>query len=765
MTEHEVFETRLRTALARHVANPPTDFDALAFARTVAAAEPRRRGRAGAIAAALGARRADRRPWWAVLAPSAGRSPAYRMAWILVLTGLLLAASVSAVFVGSQLLHRTNELAVVPPMLTHTLAHPGEVTGVAWSPDGTHLATRGSTTESNRDAEWTLDAVGVWDAATGEEVLLLEQVDAGGGPLAYSPDGTRLAIRGFEPTVYDAVTGEEVGPTIVEFLSYSPDGTRIAAGGAWGAAGILDATTGDEQLEFRGAGGFTNDAAWSPDGTRIAAAYGTSIWVWDATTGDQLLVLEGYVDGDTYDRLRDIEWSPDGTRIAAAFSLGIKIWDAASGDRLLTLEGHTEVAWSPDGTRIVTASSDGTARIWDATTGDALTTLTGHTNRVTDVAWSPDGTRIATASLDGTAKIWKVLSPPAVVPAPSVSPAPATPATLSPLALDTVGEPTVSESVLGRITWRTYEIPPGHMLGELTGTRYGPVALDDKDLRWLGPNGTWEGATLPWDASPLSFVSDGRVVSGLTPAHWIVWDGNRWGVGDALKLPIGDADFAAGPRGVIVVGPAVAAIARDGQHFVTVSRPGGRYDSIGPILATADGFVALVRAGEPNPVGGGDLGEQIPWFSADGSSWEPASTASPFGGGTSIEDVAGRDGRFVAVGQVGLAGSDLVSWVAWVSDDGLAWERLTDLRLPLSEGGVRVTAGEAGWVIYSKVGSAWASADGLAWESLGDWPRVRGMGWIPPEVVLAGDTIVGVGYLAGHGDVVVVVGTIERPWR
>ena len=50
MTEQDVFESRLHAALVRHVANGPTEFDALAFARAVAAKEPRRRGLAAAVA-------------------------------------------------------------------------------------------------------------------------------------------------------------------------------------------------------------------------------------------------------------------------------------------------------------------------------------------------------------------------------------------------------------------------------------------------------------------------------------------------------------------------------------------------------------------------------------------------------------------------------------------------------------------------------------------------------------------------------------------
>ena len=84
MTEHEVFETRLRTALAVHVAGGPTDdFDAHGFARAVAEAEPRRHGRTIAL-------RGPR-----VVIP--------RIAWVVVAAVLLIAAlAASALFGGAR---------------------------------------------------------------------------------------------------------------------------------------------------------------------------------------------------------------------------------------------------------------------------------------------------------------------------------------------------------------------------------------------------------------------------------------------------------------------------------------------------------------------------------------------------------------------------------------------------------------------------------------------------------------------------------------
>lgn len=409
MVEQEIFEARLRTALARRVADGPTDFDALEFARSVAAAEPRRHGRPTARTMTL------------VGFPT-GRSPAVRLAWALAAAALLLAASATALFVGGELLRRSNEIAVVPPPaldLTIT-ADSEDLLAVAWSPDGTRIATVGDDGLAK-----------VWDATSGEQLLRIKLgANLGHVAVGYSPDGSRLAAG---MGVYDAATGEEVFGVADLFLGYSPDGSRIGAGGAWGWAAVIDAATGDELLQLPLAPSWMWAMAWSPDSTRIATTWGTSVKVWDAATGDEELTIDGLV------RMTDVAWSPDGTRIAGGTDLGLaKIWDATTGSDLQILPGQTKVAWSPDGRRFATVSARGTADIWDADSGEELGRFTVPSAVVRDVAWSPDGTRIATASSDGTARIWAATDgvPTPLVPEPSATAAPSSAPTPTPAPIE-----------------------------------------------------------------------------------------------------------------------------------------------------------------------------------------------------------------------------------------------------------------------------------------------------------------------------------------
>jgi hypothetical protein len=79
---------------------------------------------AASITVAVDALPPERRARWAGLAPSADWGPALRMAWVVAAAALLLAATASAVFVGGELVRRSNELGVLPaPIVAPTPFH------------------------------------------------------------------------------------------------------------------------------------------------------------------------------------------------------------------------------------------------------------------------------------------------------------------------------------------------------------------------------------------------------------------------------------------------------------------------------------------------------------------------------------------------------------------------------------------------------------------------------------------------------------------
>jgi hypothetical protein len=212
-----------------------------------------------------------------------------------------------------------------------------------------------------------------------------------------------------------------------------------------------------------------------------------------------------------------------------------------------------------------------------------------------------------------------------------------------------------------------------------------------------------------------------------TAAVRLSWDGARWVPTDGLDLPEAldtVSGFATGSRGTVAVGwEGALGYSTDGVHFAMAARPPDGITHT--VLATRDGFVALVPSRD-----GGGLREALAWFSGDGSTWERAAAASPFGAASFVTSIASRDGRHVAVGPSGV----------WVSDDGLTWEQVA----PSSDiDAATVAAGPAGWLATGLDGSAWTSADGRAWAELRGWPGLTEHGGFDvPQAVAFGPGVV-----------------------
>ena len=286
--------------------------------------------------------------------------------------------------------------------------HTAPVYDVAWSPDGTTIATVGEDGTTR-----------LWNTATGSQTSQFDTHTFPARAVAWSPDGTVIATASDDGTarLWDIATGTVTSQLTthtalaqespVFTVAWSPDGTMIATGGGGGgAARLWDAATGTQTAQLTGHAGWVSAIAWNPYGTIIATASGDgTARIWDTVTASQIRQLTGHT-APVY----DVAWSPDGTTIATASQDGTtRLWDTATGTHISELTGHAGwvyVAWSPDGTAIATASEDGTARIWDAATGSQTAQLTGHAGPVNEIAWSPDGITIATVGQDGTIRIW-----------------------------------------------------------------------------------------------------------------------------------------------------------------------------------------------------------------------------------------------------------------------------------------------------------------------------------------------------------------------
>jgi len=285
--------------------------------------------------------------------------------------------------------------------LIHTLiGHTSQAIGVAFSPDGTLLATA------------SIDATArLWAVASGEPVRVLT-----GSSLVtdvvFSPDGTLLATASTDATaqlwkVASGAPGRILAghDESLNGVAFSPDGALLATVGDDATARLWDVSSGTPVRTLTGLTSSLKGVAFSPDGTLLAIGYlAEGARLWDVASGTPVLTMP-------HDGLRGVAFSPDGTLLAtASWDRTARLWDVASGASVRTLAGHVKglegVAFSPDGTLLATASQDRTARLWDVANGAPVCTLTGHDDWVYKVAFGPDGTLLATVSKDRTARLW-----------------------------------------------------------------------------------------------------------------------------------------------------------------------------------------------------------------------------------------------------------------------------------------------------------------------------------------------------------------------
>ncbi len=306
--------------------------------------------------------------------------------------------------------------------------HAGPVSCVAWSPQGTRLASGGGEHDK---------ILRVWNARTG---TLLFDCRGHIGPIrsvSWSRDGTRIASASSDRTIkiWDAESGAllktltgHTGP--VNSIDWNPNGSRIVSGAGAYHEGlqqflalevkIWDVQSGQEigklGRPIRHLSPI-NSVAWSPDGSRILTGAGATgvrrrkfilveLKLWDAATGQQLRDLQGHTAPVT-----TVGWSPDGNQILSGSADGsLKIWDAVSGKEKRALKGHsggvTCVAWGPDGQEIVSSGRDATVKVWDASTAQELRSLKAHTGVALCVAWNPQANSIASGGADYQLKIW-----------------------------------------------------------------------------------------------------------------------------------------------------------------------------------------------------------------------------------------------------------------------------------------------------------------------------------------------------------------------
>ena len=307
-------------------------------------------------------------------------------------------------------------------VLLRSFYHEDRVLSLAWSPDGTLLA-----------SECSDGTVFIWSNMEGMLLRTLgNNLGAGrANSVAWSPDSTRLAVgssdhqvriwRGDDGTLVHTLAGRTADVTSV---AWSPvggvDGTRLASGASDGKVGIWNDASGLLVLELDNTVN-VRSLDWSRNGELLAAqGEDGSIRIWRLPDGQQVQTWPAVEDWQH--AVSGIAWSPDSTQLAVGHYDGVvHIWRIADRALLRTLRfarwfhwmgwlGESDVdslSWSPND-RLAVGLQDGTVHVVQATGGPSVAILGTQDRNVWPVQWSRDGTLLASVTDDNIVRIWQV---------------------------------------------------------------------------------------------------------------------------------------------------------------------------------------------------------------------------------------------------------------------------------------------------------------------------------------------------------------------
>ncbi|MCP4697230.1 MAG: hypothetical protein GY862_10315 [Gammaproteobacteria bacterium] len=333
----------------------------------------------------------------------------------------------SALFAAPAIADTVGPLRSFPP--PERLGHNGEVTSVAFSPDG-RRALSGSNDSTLK----------LWNLETGVEIRSFRGHDGYGLSVAFSPDGHQALSGSSDNTLklWDIETGAAIRSfehsTDINSVAFSPD-SRYALSGQdcnytpcrftfdWTCIPfqvincpmkLFDIEAGTEIHSFDVnlvAFMDVNSVAFSPDGHHaLSGSDDNTLNLWDIKTGTEIRSFSGHTDD-----VHSVAFSPNGHQALSGSDDGtLKLWNIETGTEIRSFYGGGggiySVAFSPDGRHALSGGwgGDYTLKLWEIDTGTEVRSFSGHDGSVRSVAFSPDGRHALSGSHDKTLKLWDI---------------------------------------------------------------------------------------------------------------------------------------------------------------------------------------------------------------------------------------------------------------------------------------------------------------------------------------------------------------------
>ena len=236
--------------------------------------------------------------------------------------------------------------------------HSTRVMGLSFAPDGKTLA--------SVDFEGTII---IWNLEQRREQLRFgyPRGRTTANCLTLSPDGRLVATS---HGVYEAATGREVNldrfhASAIYGLAFSTDGTKLAVANAQGRQFLCDTATWQVVEQTNLSPRQFISVSFSPDTKQVVTGEdGGTVQLWETQPLHPSTVI-----GHHTARIKSVAFSPDGKQVVSAGDDNvIALWDVSSRKLITRIGQHTApvyaVAFAPDGKHIIAGGHDHSTRVY-----------------------------------------------------------------------------------------------------------------------------------------------------------------------------------------------------------------------------------------------------------------------------------------------------------------------------------------------------------------------------------------------------------------
>jgi WD40 repeat protein len=296
-----------------------------------------------------------------------------------------------------------------------TDGHEGAVTMVTFSPGGDRLASgAGDRT------------VRVWDTSSGKEIRRHEEQYGMG--IAWSPDGSKLATSGTSPSngkpgnnaqLWDAKSGKPLRESSdaghLWSVAFSAEGKIVEIGSdcelRWRdpqtdrIVGRCKPMIIPVRLTLLRDGRHAVITGWDTPVSSLVR----SVVVWDLVANRRLRALVTLEPTGNFLFVAAI--SPDEKHLATGCP-PLKVYDLPEAKSQRTLDESNanlySVAFAPSGKILACGRDKETFELWDVASGQKIATQVARQGKVESLDFSPDGRTLATGGADGTVLVWRL---------------------------------------------------------------------------------------------------------------------------------------------------------------------------------------------------------------------------------------------------------------------------------------------------------------------------------------------------------------------